>query len=273
MSAPFQPTSAGGFAPPPFLARSRGRSKVRGWWSGITGHGRIALSACACLAIAMVVVLVVSAGAGNGANRVRTHPRPQPSTGTLTLISDSAVRNLETVRVSLLSYRLKTILARLAAVAPAVERKLRELSRVVQGARCEGYIALVFQVSDAGKAPARASGDIPEDPEGVWRYANGLADTYLPIFKQCQRELESLRPGLVEVGTPRPMKKPRDLLLQSCDLQLEAARAFVRGLKLIKDCNEMTVGQALEIVQSAAADVEKGTACLNGAVDSLASND
>ncbi len=219
----------------------------------------------------MVVVLVVSAGAGNGATRVRTHPRQEPRTGTLTVLSDSLVRNMETVRVSLLSYRLKTILARLAAVAPAVERKLTELSRVVQGARCEGYVARVFQVCDAGKTPARASGDIPEDPEGIWRYANGLADRYLPVFRQCQRELESLRPGLVEVGPPLPMTKPRDLLLESRDLQLEAARAFVRGLELIKDCNEMTVGQALEIVQGAAADVEKGTARLDSAVDSLAS--
>jgi hypothetical protein len=231
------------------------------------------MSIFACVAIALVVVLVVSAGAGNGATRVRTHPKPRPDRGTLSLLSDSLKKNLEEIRISLLSFRLKTILNKVTAVAPAFERRLLELSRVVQGGRCEGYVAEVLQVCDAPKVVAGTDADVPEDPEGAWRYANELADAYLPLFKEYLRELQSLRPSLVEVGTPRPLKMSRDLLLKSCNLQLKATRAFIRGLELVRDCNEMTVGQALELVREAVATVGEGTVSLQGAVDSLALND
>ncbi len=265
MSAPPQPAAAGGFAPPPFVSRGRAPGAARRWWSGLTGRGRTALSISACIALALVAVLVVSAGTGNGAPR--TTPEPRETRGAVSRVSDSIVRELESVGLTVLSWRLRTLLDRMASVAPEVERKLSELSQVVQGGLCGGMVARLQQVPDV--LMLESEDEVPGDPEGSWRYANRLADEYLPVFEQCRRELASLRPRLVSLG-PVPLRAPLEMLLGSCDLQLDAAGSFVRALRLVRDCDPMTVGQALELAQSASSGIAEGSASLEGAVDSIA---
>lgn len=220
----------------------------------------------------MAMVLVVSAGAGNGA-QVAPEPDRAPARAAVSPTGETLLGSLEAVRASILSNRLKATLDLLTSVAPEVERKLGELSRVVQGGRCSVYLAALPQVSDAGRAGWRAAGEVPEDPEGIWRYANGLADSYLPDLKRSTRELRRLRPALLEAGAFTTFRGCRVLLLESCNLQLSGTRSLVRALELVRDCNEMTAGEALELARWAQRDLSESTDRLQEAVDSIADAD
>jgi hypothetical protein len=264
---------ASGFAPPPFVARPGRKRPKRGWWSGLNGHGKLAVYASACLILALIAVLVFSAGDGNGA--VQSRRKPAPGKTSLTTIVNAFTGTFGALRLLTFSNRLQAILTGLSTSAPALERKLSELSRVVQGARCQGYLAEVLQLSDAGGLHpavnvARVSdGPVPEDPEGIWRYANDLADSYVPPFKESLAQLESAWHGLTAVGLPAPLSSPNDLLLGSCDLQLKAMRQCIQGLEVVRNCDEMTVGQACELVQDAVAKINEARAWLSRADDAL----
>lgn len=269
MSAPYRPAGASGFVQPPFLAVRGRKERRRGWWSGVTARGKAAVLLSAGIAAALAMVLVFSAGAGN---RAPSAPEPgrAPARAGLSLAGESLLRNLEALRVSLISSRLKSTLDFLSSIAPEVERKLGELSRVVQGGRCGVYLAALPQASDAGRAGLQAPGGIPEDPEGIWRYANGLADSYLPDLKSSTRELRRLRADLLEAGVFTAFRSSRGLLLQCCNLQLSGTRSLVRALELVRDLNEMTAGEALELAQWAVRDLGGGTARLHSALEPLA---
>jgi len=269
MVSPLRPAGARGLTPPAFLAGKRSRGRARGWWSGLNGRGKAVTYTAACVAIALLVVLVVSASVGHGATPVTKHPPQKTSIGPLSSITTTITNNLEALRLSILSYRLKVILGKVTATAPELGQKLTELSRVVQGGRCQVLIASAapFDLS-ADSSQVEPPLD-PTDPEQVWRYANRLSDTYLPRFRGFLKEIQSARNELAAVGIPAPLKPPDDLLLESCDLQLEASRRCVRGLEYLRDCNEMTVGEASELVGSAVGLVNESTARLGKAICSL----
>lgn len=266
-------TGASGFAPPPFVARPGRKRPKRGWWAGLNRHGKLAVYASACLILALVAVLVFSAGDGDGA--VPSRHKPAPGTTSFTTIVNAFTGTLSALRLSTFSNRLQAILGALSTSAPALERKLSELSRVVQGARCQGYLAEVLQLSDAGRphpavnVASVSDGPVPEDPEAIWRYANDLADRYLPSFKEYLAQLESVWHGLTAVGLPAPLASPNDLLRGSCDLQLKAMRQCIQGLEVVRNCDEMTVGQACELVQDAVAKINEARAWLSRADDAL----
>lgn len=264
MRAPFQPTRAPGFSQPPFLT-TRGRRRRRsGWWSGVIARDKAAVFLSGCAVVAMVIVLMASAGTGNGATGV-LEPDRTPARAAVSLTDESMLRSVEALRVTVLSGRLKATLDLLTSIAGEVEGKLGDLSRVVQGGRCSLYLAALPVVSDAGFPGLRAAGVVPEDPEGTWLYANELADSYLPGLERSALELRRLRSALVEVGFLGPLKGLRGILLESCDLQLSGTRRLARGLKLVRDCNEMTVGEALELSQWAVRELAEGTALLEHA--------
>ncbi|GEM_PF-6858875 len=267
MPGPLKP-AANGLTAPPFIARSNNGNGRGGWWSSLDRRGKLTTYAALVLAIAMVVVLVISAGAGNGATRVERQTRHKAEVGALGTVARGITKNLEALRLSIVSYRLKLILGKVTATAPELEKKLSELSRVVQGGRSSVLIARADQLSDV---PLETSdSDIPETPEGVWRYANNLADSYLPRFGAFIQEIKSARQELVVIGASPELQKSNDLLLRSCDLQLKASAQCTRGLEFIKDCNEMTVGEASELISSAVSMVKEGGTCLQKAISALA---
>lgn len=272
MSTSFRHDGTSGFAPPPFVARPPRRRPRRGWWSGLNGHGKLAVYASACVVLALVAVLVFSAGDGNGAVPSK---HKAPVRASFTAIVNAFTGTAGALRLSAFSSRLQAILSELSASAPALERKLSKLSRVVQGARCQGYLAEVLQLSDAGgfdaarKVARLSDGPVPEDPEGIWRYANDVADSCLPRFEQYLGQLESARHGLTALGLPSPLVASNNMLLGSCDLQLKAMRQCIRGLEVVRNCDEMTVGQACELVHDAVAKVNEARAWLSRADDAL----
>ena len=258
---------SGNFATPPFIVQPRRRRTSRGWWSGLTGGGKLAVYVVMLLIITVSAVLAISAGDGNG-DALKSRGIANLADSGLAAIADSVMDNLGTLRQSIFSHRLQIILNRLSASAPELQRKLTQLSRVVQGDRCQVYTAKVAQFCDA-----RSPGSVPRDPEGIWRYANRLADFYIPIFKKHLVEIEGIRPKLPAIGLPAPLSEWNDLLLKSCDLQLKAMRQCIQGLKKVRDCNEMTVGQASELVSDGVAKVKEASACLSRVYVALSKND
>jgi hypothetical protein len=210
---------------------------------------------------------VIATGNGNGA-AVKTTRNDYSADSGLAAVAKSVVESLGTLRQSIFANKLKTILDQLSASAPELKRKVTKLSQVVQGDRCGGYLARVVQLSDTG-----SGGSIPRDPEGIWRYANKLADSYIPRFKQYLAQIEVIRPRLPAIGLAQPLLESSDLLLKSCDLQLKAMRQCIRGLEKLKDCNEMTVGQALELVSDGVAKIREANTCLSRAGVALSKKD
>ena len=260
-------TGSGNFAPPTFVLHPRGSRRSQGWWSGLTGHGKLAIYASALVIITLVAVLVISVGDGNGA-ALKTRGNAYAADSGLAAIAKSVVNSLGTLRQSIFAYKLRIILNQLSVSAPELQRKLSKLSQVVQGDRCQGYLAEVAQLSDAGSGVS-----VPQDPEGIWRYANKLADSYIPLFKKHLTQIVGLRPRLPAIGLPMPLAESGNLLVKSCDLQLKALRECIRGLEILRDCNEMTVGQASELVRDGVAKVSEANACLSRADVALSKND
>jgi hypothetical protein len=219
------------------------------------------------LLITLVTVLTISAGDGNGAS-LKTRNNTYAADSGLAAVARSVVESLGTLRQSVFAYRLKVILQKLSESAPELQRKLAKLSQVVQGDRCQGYLAQVVVFSDAGSGTS-----LPKDPEGIWKYANKLADDYIPIFQKYLAEIQDLRPKLPAVGLQKPMSESSDQLLKSCDLQIKAVNQCIRGLEKLRDCNEMTVGQASELVGDGVAMVRQANACLSRAGVALSKND
>ena len=227
----------------------------------------MAVYASALMIITLVAVLVISAGDGNGA-ALKTRGNAYAADSGLAAITKSVVDSLGTLRQSIFAYRLRVILNQLSVSAPELQRKLSKLSQVVQGDRCQGYLAEVVQLSDTG-----SGGSVPQDPEGIWRYANELADSYIPLFKKYFAQIEEVRPKLLAIGLPMPLSESGNLLLKSCDLQLKAMRQCILGLEKLRDCNEMTVGQASELVRDGVAKVSEANACLSRADVALSKKD
>jgi hypothetical protein len=258
---------SGSFAKPPFIAKTHRRRTSRGWWSGLTGGGKLAVYAVTLLIITFSAVLAISAGGGNGTPLKPSGIAYVADSG-LAAIAESVMDNLGTLRQSIFSHRLQIILNRLSSSAPELQRRLTQLSKVVQGDRCQGYLAEVAQLSDASLPRS-----VPRDPEGIWRYANKLADFYIPVFKGYLTEVERIQPQLPAIGLPAPLSEWNDLLLKSCDLQLKAMRQCIQGLKKLRDCNEMTVGQASELVGDGVAKVREASACLSRVYVALSKKD
>jgi hypothetical protein len=260
-------TGSGSFAKPPFIAGPHRKGPSRGWWSGLTSGGRLAVYASAVLIVSLVAVLMISAGDGNGAS-IKTRGNAYVADSGLAEVAKSVVDSLGTLRQSVFAYRLKVILQKLSKSAPELQRKLAKLSQVVQGDRCQGYLAQVVLLTDAGSGIS-----VPRDPEGIWRYANKLADDYIPVFQKYLAEIQDLRPKLPAIGLQKPLSESGDQLLKSCDLQVEAMNKCIRGLEKLRDCNEMTVGQASELVNDGVAMVRQANTCLSRAGVALSKND
>ncbi len=212
----------------------------------------------ALLVAALLTALVVSSAAGT--SRHTAGRANFPRQGALTLAEESLALGTSLLGLTLLTLRIRVLISEYKALAQAVRSKLSELSRVVQGAKCKAYLASVLQLSDAGPPVLSGAADnIPEDPRGVWMYANGLSDRFTPLFCGLLARSRALRTWL---GLARPAAGARGyvtLMLGSCDLQAGAARRYLRALELVRDCDECTVGQACELASQA--DVKLADAC------------
>lgn len=259
MSPQMRGARAAGLTPPPFVTGGRrvaglslpARGGRRGsWWRGLNGNGKIAIYVSVLLVIALSAVLGVSAGSGNGAT---VQPKVERVQGpTLKDLGSAISRNLLKMEITLGSIRLEMLLGKIAALAPQVQARVLEISKVVQGARCQGYMAMLGSVSDTTKPRKRRDREYaPNDPEDVWRYANRLAETNLPRFQSLLEEAVEGHTALVALAIPRTMGPDHDRLLEQSGHTYTALRYYIRGLELLTDCNEMTVGQAVELYQKA----------------------
>jgi hypothetical protein len=204
------------------------------------------------LVIALFAVLGVSAGSGNGA---AVQPKVEKKVASESTLKDLAITinsNLMKINITLGSLRLKTLLAKVAALAPQVQARVLEVSKVVQGARCQGYIARLASVNDTGKPGKKESSKYaPNDPEDVWRYANRVARLNLPRFKSLLEEAFDGHTALVALAIPQATGPAHEQLLEQSCSTYTALRYYIRGLELLTDVNEMTVGQAVELYQKA----------------------
>ena len=206
----------------------------------------------ALMGISLVATLALSAGNGNGAV-VRPKGDRTPEAA-LKNATEAVSESLLSLELELGSLRLKSLLRKISAIAPMIQSKIARISQVVQGARCQGYIAMLEVLNDSG-GHKPAQGDtrspIPDSPEGIWRYARSLAQDNLPLFQMLQDEALAGHTKLMALSVPAPQGPRHELLLDNSGLAVRALSHYVRALELLKDVNEMTVGQAVELYQKA----------------------
>jgi len=258
MSPPLRGAMAAGYTPPPFVRGKRRRTRPHtgrgpgGWWKGLNSQGKMAMYIVALLGISLVATLAFSSGDGNSATvRPKVDRAPE---ATLKNITEAISEGLLSLELELGSLKLKSLLRKISAIAPMIQSKLARISKVVQGARCQGYIATLEVVSDSGgKEPTQVAtrAPMPDSPEGMWRYARRLAQANLPLFQMLQDEALAGHAELLALAVPVPQGPRHKLLLENSGLALRALSNYVRALELIKDVNEMTVGQAVELFQKA----------------------
>lgn len=262
-----RPIGPRGLTPPPFLRKELSKTARRGWWAGLTRGSKLYTCFSALLVAALLTGIVVSSAIGDD-SRERPARANFPRIGPLGIAGESVRAGASLLRLSVMSLRIKSLIAEFEKLAPLVGRKLSELSRVVQGGKCSGYLASVLQVSDGRAAVTFVPELVPDDPRGAWEYANALADRYLPIFKGLLARVTTLR-ACVSPSGEAPAGGPARLMFDCCNLQVKATGKYVRALEKVRDCDENTVGQACELAADAERALEAARASLDAAERSL----
>lgn len=261
-----RPIGPRGLTPPPFLQKKSSRRpgrRRRGWWAGLNRRSKLCTCLSALLVATLLTALIVSSAVGDSRETPR---RAVPRMGAVALAEQSVGAGASLVKLAVLSLRIRGLTSEFKELAPTVHSELSELSRVVQGAKCSGYIACALQLRDAGvPEPLLAGGRVPDDPRGAWNYANALSDSYMPMFCELLARFIALKAWASPSARHLPAAGPAHLLLGCCDLQAQAIGRYVRALELVRDCDENTVGQACELASEGDRLLEEARARLDKA--------